>query len=93
MRLTGRTRYRLGWFGKVILQVEEACITAGPGRPQPGRDFVRYSWRDARLTDVVHADAPSEREHVKGCDGCWCGSWHPMTVAFGEQNHVPAPKR
>lgn len=52
MRPTGSVRFRRGWFGKLILQVEEA------GREPlwiAGRIDVLPSvrWRDARLEDIT----------------------------------------
>ncbi|PRA46676.1 hypothetical protein [Brucella pituitosa] len=53
MKLTGRTRYRTNWRGKLILQVEEAGIEV---------DYDLYhveshnvtSWRDAKVVDLHH---------------------------------------
>lgn len=38
--LTGKTRYRTGWFGKLILQVEVR-----------GKHSMFY-WRDAKVEDL-----------------------------------------
>jgi hypothetical protein len=49
--LTGRTRYRTGWFGRIVLQVEEM-------REMYRDEGDRYTmeqvpvWRDARMTDL-----------------------------------------
>lgn len=51
MMLTGRTRYRTNWRGKIILQVEETGVEF---------DYDRYhiecqsvtSWRDAKVVDL-----------------------------------------
>lgn len=44
--LTGRVRYRLGWFGRFVLQVEEELsIGAARWSGSPVR------WRDARPKD------------------------------------------
>lgn len=44
---TGRTRYRVGWFGRLILQVE--IIETRIGRT--GAHFHSMSWVDARCED------------------------------------------
>lgn len=46
--LTGKTRYRTTWRGKVVLQVEEA-----------GR--WGNTWRDATLADITTEPAPIAR--------------------------------
>lgn len=46
-----RTRYRVGWRGKIILQVEELYNNADPRDPLDlGQTFMR--WRDATLADL-----------------------------------------
>lgn len=47
--LTGRTRYRVGWFGRLVLQVEVDLS----GSPWISRmDMGAYTkWRDARCAD------------------------------------------
>lgn len=49
--LTGRTRYRAGWFGRLILQVE-VDVTGSPWVSQmdPG---LHTKWRDARVDDLA----------------------------------------
>lgn len=50
-QLTGRTRHRVGWFGKLILQVEyweERWASDGFGS-----DELFVCWRDARVEDVT----------------------------------------
>lgn len=50
---TGKVRYRVGWFGKLILQVEEQYQTychEGGGSYSP--EFK--GWRDAKVEDLVH---------------------------------------
>lgn len=57
-KLTGRFRYRQGWFGKLILQVQET-----------GQYFDSYSggtfsprftgWRDARIEDLSIINTPA----------------------------------
>lgn len=50
--ITGRTRYRLGWRGKVVLQVQcwERQWTAGRW---PGAAPWAERWRDATFRDVL----------------------------------------
>lgn len=45
MHLTGRTRFRAGWFRRLVLQVQ--YLVAGP---DPGT--WTYHWRDARAEDL-----------------------------------------
>lgn len=48
--LTGKTRYRTGWFGRLILQVEEQI-----GRTDPMTCETDYfpRWRDAKAEDLL----------------------------------------
>lgn len=47
-RLTGRTKYRCNWFGRLILQVEVLEVR----RDVPGVDvFAEVEWRDAKVGD------------------------------------------
>ena len=55
--LTGATRHRKDWRGRLILQVEIRVRTAGYGRPQPGKSYVHVEWRDARVEDMSIAVA------------------------------------
>lgn len=55
-RVTGKVRFRRGWFGRLVPQVEEAVF---PGRmpPPPGQDHkpdlpIGYIWRDARRDEL-----------------------------------------
>lgn len=50
--LTGKTRYRAGLFGKLILQVEESYFDDHP----LGTDTKR-KWRDARIDDLQEQEA------------------------------------
>ncbi|MDL2401265.1 hypothetical protein [Rhizobium mayense] len=57
MRLTGRYRYRIGWRGTLVLQVEEEYDVYRSlfSRRQPGNDSVKETernWRDARVEDL-----------------------------------------
>lgn len=49
--LTGNTRYRLGWFGKVILEVSE--WRRRPTRSNPDTWPWIEDWRDATFRDVL----------------------------------------
>lgn len=51
-RPTGRRRFRAGWFGKVVLQIEEErrIGTASPYREPKG---MQSRWRDARISDLL----------------------------------------
>lgn len=52
-RLTGATRYRHGWLGGLILQVEE-WYYCGTGRPQPYKESPKATrWRDAKVGDLI----------------------------------------
>lgn len=51
-RITGETRYRTGWFGKLILQVEEntsGYLSVGGCNP---RRVNSTRWRDAKAQDL-----------------------------------------
>lgn len=53
--LTGVTRYRSGWFGGLVLQVEEKFVAYHEGRLNPTeKQTPVYStkWRDAKVTDI-----------------------------------------
>lgn len=56
--LTGATRYRDGWFGKLILQVEENYRVGHRGRPRAGGiEFSNLTrWRDAEPRDLRMID-------------------------------------
>lgn len=47
--LTGRRRYRRGWFGRLILQVEEKTTW----HDRFGDCFIGTEWRDARVQDLT----------------------------------------
>lgn len=49
--LTGRRRYRRGWFGRVILQVEVNIQLSWQHRETPDPATLK-EWRDAMLTEV-----------------------------------------
>lgn len=53
MKLTGQTRYRSGWRGKLILQVEYSCHHIkdlnGSGYYD---DWSTRHWRDATIQDL-----------------------------------------
>lgn len=52
--LTGTVRHRYGWFGRLILQVEESrqCGNATPFDPQQ-YDQTETRWRDATGRDLL----------------------------------------
>lgn len=60
MKLTGRTRYRSGWRGKLILQVEYTSYYChdlnGSGYYDVGHTM---HWRDADVKDLPAATAPA----------------------------------
>ncbi|RWF44278.1 MAG: hypothetical protein EOS65_02565 [Mesorhizobium sp.] len=51
-RITGQTRYRSGWFGKLILQVEENVSFYRPVSSGNPSRMVETRWRDARRGDL-----------------------------------------
>lgn len=60
--LTGRTRPRRTWYGKVVLQVEVLCERLShPVPPMPGHRYApeqevistHVEWRDARPNDAL----------------------------------------
>lgn len=51
VRLTGRSRYRTTWTGKVVLQVEESGQLYDP-RGGGSYSSDQFRWRDARLQDL-----------------------------------------
>lgn len=57
MKLTGRTRYRTNWRGKLILQVEYTTHYCrdlnGSGYYDEGE---KVSWRDARAEDLINRE-------------------------------------
>jgi hypothetical protein len=57
MSLTGRTRYRTGWFGWIILQVEETALQAHEGTEGRGTDWLPTGrkWRDAKTEDFTES--------------------------------------
>lgn len=52
MKLTGKTRYRSGWRGKLILQVEETSVQLENCGAYVDIARVRY-WRDAKTEDLA----------------------------------------
>ena len=67
VELTGRARVRAGWFGRMVLQVEERVHQFSACPPMPGSDpkawrdemrrkgIVYCEWRDATWEDVQAA--------------------------------------
>ncbi len=58
INLTGRTRYRVGWFGRLIVQVEYATRQPHAGTEGRGTDWLwtGREWRDARCEDFTRSD-------------------------------------
>lgn len=53
MKLTGRTRYRTTWRGKLILQVECSCDHSADLNGSGYYDFWTTTyWRDATFADI-----------------------------------------
>lgn len=53
--LTGATRYRSGWFGGLVLQVEVKFVAYYKGRLSPFEDRTPVydtKWRDATTKDI-----------------------------------------
>lgn len=51
-KLTGAFRYRTGFFGKQILQVEESEeVQENVFNTGYFDDYIRYTWRDAKKND------------------------------------------
>jgi hypothetical protein len=60
--LTGRTRYRLGFNGRIVVQVEEKWF----GMPAYSRQVgYNTSWRDAGALDLQQLEPPSVRDEGK----------------------------
>ena len=51
-KLTGKKRYRVSIFGKVILQVETEIVEFNPGYHCPAPDLIGTRWRDATSEDI-----------------------------------------
>ena len=69
-RPTGRRRYRRGWFGRMILQVEIKHPNASyPRAPRsapydPWRNGFFTFWRDANEFDVAAIEGASSEENA-----------------------------
>jgi len=50
--LTGRRRYRIGWMGSVILQVEVSGVYSSPD-PLDFYQSPYTKWRDATVEDLT----------------------------------------
>lgn len=64
-KLTGRVRYRTGWFGRIVPQVEVVVRQRNrhlplPGSGKPSSHDV-FQWRDARASDVLALMIPWDR--------------------------------
>lgn len=65
--LTGAQRYRRGWFGRLILQVEETYPQGNSSKPQPFEPTftICRRWRDASLADLLALETkPKKRRAV-----------------------------
>ena len=61
--LTGRTRYRKGWFGKVILQVEETVtIDDDVGYGIGTHSHQETCWRDAGPNDILDLNTKDKKD-------------------------------
>lgn len=63
--LTGKFRYRAGWRGRLILQVQERVDNSwnawSPDDiPPPGWQDTRLIWRDAKIEDFASATITKE---------------------------------
>lgn len=54
-RLTGKTRFRIGYFGRIIPQVQvEYHILKRPAPSSKSNEYTTLlEWRDARASDVL----------------------------------------
>ncbi len=65
---TGRSRFRTGWFGRQILQVEEQQQPSGYFALETGIDT---RWRDARPGDLAEVQAAAEAHQAKYGFAIW----------------------
>ena len=68
--LTGRTRYRIGWRKKLVMQVEFWGVSAAGGWIVSG---YSRQWRDATIEDMQAI----ERGEVSNDRPAWPGSLPP----------------
>lgn len=61
MGLTGKTRYRAGWGGKLILQVEYAYDGSSFDDMWP-RTCI--DWRDAKMEDLAEIELDSKKRSL-----------------------------
>lgn len=72
--LTGKISYRAGWFGRVVMQVEEELRSVDmPFRNYPGKAW--YVWRDATLKDFGHVECTCHYRPRPIL--CHCGGVYP----------------
>jgi len=66
-RLTGRIRLRIGWFGRLVLQVEYKTLQPYPGTDGRSTDWLwtGADWRDAKVQDVTGEHAEDIRNGMK----------------------------
>lgn len=63
--LTGKTRFRVGMFGKLILQVQSHhTVCDRPDLGDPDRDVI--VWRDATIEDLTTNDALCTINFIQG---------------------------
>ena len=63
--MTGKTRFRVSFLGKLVLQVEYAhnvCDRPDLGDP----DWIVKNWRDATIEDLTTNDALSTINFIQG---------------------------
>lgn len=66
--LTGKTRHRLGWRGRLVLQVERAELRATAGGWLATRPHTVKVWRDATIEDLQALQSTGARSHQDGED-------------------------
>lgn len=58
LRTTGRLRFRRGWFGRLVPQVEVAVYRGRcpppPGKEHPPEEPLHHYWRDAKRCERDH---------------------------------------
>jgi hypothetical protein len=68
--LTGKTRYRIGLFSKLVLQVEykkkyvdnSYAASCGLTHPDDGKSYAGY-WRDATFQDLQELELKQKKEN------------------------------
>ncbi len=63
--LTGKTRFRTGWWNTLVLQVEfQTTVCDRPDLGDP--DWTVLKWRDATISDLTSNDALSTINFIQG---------------------------